>query len=131
MKLKVTVEGKSYEVEVEITDVGHAPTAPAQVVARTAPAAAPAPAAKPAAPAPKPTAPVAAGAGEVNSPMAGTILAITVKVGDKVNAGETVMVLEAMKMETNLAAPATGTIKEILVAAGQAVQAGQKLLVVG
>src|SRR5205823_3955961 len=58
----------------------------------------------------------------VISPMVGKILNIQVKAGDKVNEDETVMVMEAMKMEIPIVAPVTGTIKEIKVAVGDMVE---------
>jgi len=58
----------------------------------------------------------------VISPMVGKILNLQVKVGDKVNEDETVMVMEAMKMEIPIVAPVSGTIKEIKVAVGDMVE---------
>ncbi|HYR42899.1 MAG TPA: biotin/lipoyl-containing protein [Terriglobia bacterium] len=58
----------------------------------------------------------------VISPMVGKILNVQVKVGDKVQEDETVMVMEAMKMEIPIVAPVTGTIKEIKVVVGDMVE---------
>ena len=58
----------------------------------------------------------------VVAPMVGKILNVQVKVGDKVKEDETVMVMEAMKMEIPIVAPVTGTIKEIKVAVGDMVE---------
>ncbi len=58
----------------------------------------------------------------VTSPMVGKILNIQVKVGDKVNEDDTIIVMEAMKMEIPIVAPASGTIKEIKVAVGDMVE---------
>jgi acetyl-CoA carboxylase biotin carboxyl carrier protein len=58
----------------------------------------------------------------VISPMVGKILNIQMKVGDKVNEDETIMVMEAMKMEIPIVAPAKGTIKEIKVSVGDMVE---------
>jgi biotin carboxyl carrier protein len=58
----------------------------------------------------------------VTAPMVGKILDIQVKVGDKVQEDDTILVMEAMKMEIPIVAPVTGTIKEIKVAAGDMVQ---------
>ncbi len=78
--------------------------------------------------------PVAAahvGAGSaVRSPLPGTIVDIKVSVGAKVSVGDTLMVLEAMKMENNIDADASGTIKEISVQKGATVMEGQILLVI-
>lgn len=133
MKLRVTVEGKVYEVDVEVIEEegGAAPAAPA-----AAPATAPAPApAKKAAPAPAAAAPAApkpaaapTGGKVFPSPMAGTIRAIHVKAGDTVSKDQELFTLEAMKMETAVAATAAGTVKAVLVDVGAPVQSGQALL---
>ena len=94
-------------------------------------AAAAAPAAKPvAAPAPAaPAAPaVAAGANMVTAPLPGTIKQVLVKVGDKVNPGDTVLTMEAMKMENNITAEFGGTVKNILVQEGAQVQSGAPMV---
>jgi len=59
----------------------------------------------------------------VTVPMVGKIVAVTVKIGDKVEENDQVAVLEAMKMEMPVVAPITGTVKEIHVTAGQEVEA--------
>ncbi len=77
-------------------------------------------------------APVAAGAGTpVGAPMPGLVLRIPVAVGDQVNEGDEVIVLEAMKMETAVSAPTSGTITAISVAQGDQVNAGQTLVEIG
>ena len=76
---------------------------------------------------PKP-APAAAGAKTVTAPLPGTITKVTVKVGDTVNAGDTVLLMEAMKMENNITAEFGGTVKAILVETGNQVQSGQALV---
>ena len=118
-KYRITLNGKTYEMDVEAVD-GSMPAA--------TPKAAPAPVAK-AAPVATPAAPVASSsaAGAVNSPMPGTILKVNKNVGDSVNAGEAVVVLEAMKMENDIPAPKAGVIKTIAVNKGDAVAAGQFL----
>ncbi len=130
MKLRITVDGKTYDVDVEVLeDEGGAPPAaprPAAPVAAPAPVAASAPPPAPAAPAPS-----AGGAGSFPSPLAGTIRAIKVKVGDSVAANQEIMTLEAMKMETAVSAPSAGTIKAIHVSVGDSVQAGQPLVDIG
>ena len=88
-----------------------APVAPAPVETKAAPA--------PAAP---------AGAKTVTAPLPGTITKVTVKVGDTVNAGDTVLLMEAMKMENNITAEFGGTVKAILVDTGVQVQSGQALV---
>ena len=133
MKYTATLNGKQYEVELERIDAyepmpryGEAPAAaPAPVAAPAAPAPAPA------APAPAPAAPAAApaaGATTVEAPMPGKILNIKVSAGQAVKFGETVIVMEAMKMETEIVAPADGTVAQILVKAGDAVDTGAALV---
>lgn len=129
MKYTATLNGKQYEVELERIDAyepmpryGEAP-----VAAPAAPAA-PAPAPAPAAPAPAPAAAPAAGATTVEAPMPGKILNIKVSAGQAVKFGETVIVMEAMKMETEIVAPADGTVAQILVKAGDAVDTGAALV---
>lgn len=116
---KVEVEGQSFSVSV----VGGAPVA----VPVAAPAsAAPAAPAKPAAPRP-----AAAGAGAVTAPIPGVILKVLVKVGDAVTVGQSLLVLEAMKMENNITAQSEGTVTEISVSEGDQVSDGQALVVIG
>jgi len=97
--------------------------AKAEVTPKPAPVA-PAPVA---APAPAPAA-APAGAKTVTAPLPGTITKITVKVGDAVNAGDTVLLMEAMKMENNITAEFAGKVKAILVDQGAQVQSGQALV---
>lgn len=104
----VNVNGTSYQISVEEID-GKA---------------APAPAAAPAAPAP---APVAAADKTVSAPMPGNILSVSVKPGDVVKSGDTLMILEAMKMENEILAPADGTIDQVFVQKGSTVETGAAL----
>lgn len=67
----------------------------------------------------------------VKAPMPGLIVAIHVKVGDRVEAGQAVAVVEAMKMQNELAARSAGRVDEVLVAPGTSVSAGQPLLRIG
>ena len=116
----VTVNGVYYQVEME-----NAPAAPAAPVA-AAPVAAAAPAAQAAAPAPaaKP-----AGEGKsVTSPLPGVIIEVSVKEGQAVKAGQKVAVLEAMKMENEIAAPADGVVTSIRVAKGDSLQEGDEIM---
>lgn len=137
MRLRITVEGVTYDVDVEVIDSGApqaiAPAAP--VAAVPAPAPAPAPAAPAPAPAAAPApAPAPTGDGpitEVKSMIAGNVMSISVKPGDVVTANETLLVLEAMKMESNVPAPTDGVVKEILVNTGDAVETGHVLVCLG
>ncbi|HMC40825.1 MAG TPA: biotin carboxylase N-terminal domain-containing protein, partial [Acidimicrobiales bacterium] len=72
-----------------------------------------------------------AGSGNVAVPMQGTIVKVLVSVGDVVEAGQAVTVLEAMKMENNITAETAGTVKEIKVQPGDAVGAGDVVVVIG
>ena len=118
--LIVTVNGVAYNVTVE-----EGTGAPVAAAAPAAPA--PAPAAAPAAPE-TPAAPAgAAGAVVVNAPMPGNILDVKVKPGDSVKAGDTLLILEAMKMENEISAPQDGTIASVDVRKGDVVDSGALL----
>lgn len=100
----------------------------ADAVAAPAAAAAPAPKAAPAV-APAPAAPkVAAGAKVVEAPLPGTITKVLVKPGQALKAGETVCMMEAMKMENSITVEFAGTVKSVLVEVGAQVQSGQALV---
>lgn len=129
MKYKVTLNGKTYEVEVEETDAVLVSVSDA--VPAAAPPAAPA-APAPVAPAPAaPAAPAAADGFKVLAPMPGTILAMNVAVGQAVKTGEILLVLEAMKMENEITAPSDGIVKQILVQKGSTVDTDAALVVIG
>jgi glutaconyl-CoA/methylmalonyl-CoA decarboxylase subunit gamma len=134
MKYKVTLNNRTYEVEVEqgqamlideyeaYAPAAPAPVAPAVPVAAAAPAAAPAPAAP---------AGAALAAGEVvKSPMPGNILKINVAQGQKVEEGDVLLVLEAMKMENEIVATKSGTVAQIVTAKGAVVETGAPLVVI-
>ncbi len=124
---KVSVNGIPFEVELK------QPINPAKAITRPK-VVAPAPAAAaPAAPVARPAAPAApAGAGSpVKAPLPGTISSVNVKVGDKVNVGDTVVVLEAMKMQNNIEAENSGTVTSILVNQGDSVMEGATLITIG
>ncbi len=122
----VTVNGTKYDVEIE----------GGKATGTKKPAVAPAPQATglsvtPKTPiASKPAAAPAATGAKVTCPLPGTIIAINVKEGDTVAAGQTLVVLEAMKMENNIDAERGGVVKQILVAAGATVMEGDVLIVI-
>ncbi len=78
----------------------------------------------------KPAAVPAATGAKVTCPLPGTVIAINVKEGDTVAAGQTLLVLEAMKMENNIDAERGGVVKQILVATGATVMEGDVLIVI-
>lgn len=77
----------------------------------------------------KPTAPTGA-ASAVKSPLPGTIMSLSVNVGDTVNAGDTVCVLEAMKMENDVHTQVGGTVKKICVGVGDAILEGTDIMII-
>ena len=114
----ITVNGNVYDVTLEENGAGAAPAAAAPVRAAApvaAPAAAPAPAAG------------GAGSVKIEAGAAGKVFSIDKKAGDAVKRGDTILVLEVMKMETPVVAPEDGTVASIEVSAGQAVEAGALL----
>ena len=138
-KAAVEVNGVSYQVDI-LTE-GYTAPAP-RPAAKPAAAPAPAPAAAPAAPAPapQPIAPAApaaepaapAGKGTaVQSPLPGVILDIKGAVGDQVKAGQTVAILEAMKMENNINAECDGVITAIKVSKGDNILEGSDIVIIG
>ena len=132
MKYKITLNGRTYEVEVE---AGKAMLLDEYEAIAPAPAAAPAaaaPVAAAAAPAAAPAAPAVTGAGDpINAPMPGTILKVNVKAGDAVKEGQVLVVLEAMKMENEILAPKNGTVTQVVVSKGASVDTGAPLVVIG
>ena len=117
---KVTVNGEEYTVEWE-NPVEEKPVIKVQPVAAK-PAAAPAPAAKPVAAAPT-------GGHSIKTPLPGVIIDVKVNVGDTVAKGQTVIILEAMKMENNINADREGKVTAIQVAKGDTVADGAVLVV--
>lgn len=120
-KFNITVNGKTYEVDVE--EVGGASVA----APAPAPKAAPAPAPKAAAPA-APKASGSMGAKKVVAPMPGTVVSVKVNVGDKVESGTLVAVLEAMKMENEIFAGVDGVVASVNVSAGDSVNSQDVLV---
>ncbi|MBQ9483560.1 MAG: biotin/lipoyl-binding protein [Ruminiclostridium sp.] len=113
-RYSITVNGNAYDVSVEEIEAGaEAPVAAAPAAPKAA----------------KPAAPKAAPAGaqggiKVEAPMPGTVVDVKRKVGDKVNNGDDIVIVEAMKMENAIPAPCDGTIASINVSKGDSVNTG-------
>jgi methylmalonyl-CoA carboxyltransferase small subunit len=133
VKLKITVDGKAYEVDVEVAEEGaggraHVPYyAPPQPVTAT-PARPDATGARPA------RAPSGGGVAVAEeekvcrSPLAGLVVGINTHPGQQIHRNDPLMVLEAMKMETNVTSPVAGVVKEVNAAVGDSVHVGQILV---
>jgi methylmalonyl-CoA carboxyltransferase small subunit len=122
LKLQITINGKTYEVEVEVMEEDESPhplsyTAyhPAQAVQPPIPAGHAAPS-------------FVEDAKVCLSPVTGLVIKVQVQPGQSVAANDPVMVLEAMKMETNVMAPCDGIVKAVHVAAGDSVRLNQLLV---
>ena len=128
-KLRITVDGRKYDVTVEdLSDVSSLPYSQPAYMPPAAPAAfaPPATASAPAPAAPKPAGPAAAG--DVVCTLGGVVESILVTHGQQVNAGDRVVVIEAMKMKTPMVAHTSGKVEAILVKVGEGVETGQVLL---
>ena len=123
-EIKLDVNGTSYVVTVDQEIKQQKKTVVSTPRPQMAAAAA-------AAAAPKSSAPAAAAGSKVTTPLPGTILDVFVNVGDTVKAGQTVVLLEAMKMENNIEADVAGTVKEGKVRKGDSVLEGDVLVVIG
>lgn len=135
MKYVVTLNGKQFEVEVEKVGGGKSlsrqPMARGERTVAAAPVASPAPAAVETKTAASASAPAAVSGGtEITCPMSGSIWEVKVNVGDKVKYGETLIVLEAMKMENDIPATVDGTVAEIRVKKGDVVDTDAVLVVI-
>jgi biotin carboxyl carrier protein len=115
----VTVNGKEYQVEIGESVSASAPVAAAMIPAATGPAAVPT--------APAPAA-VAENSNVLTAPMPGKILDIAVKVGTKVNPGQQICALEAMKMKNIIRTSRAGTIASVEVSEGQKVAFGAVII---
>jgi methylmalonyl-CoA carboxyltransferase 1.3S subunit len=123
VKLNITIDGKTYEVDVDAVE----PDATAPLMRNLAMG--PAPVRVPAAPAPAPS-PVSDDkpveeAKVCRSPVSGIVIRVAARVGQSLQTGDVLLVLEAMKMETNITAPGPGKIDSIPVKEGDSVQSGQ------
>jgi methylmalonyl-CoA carboxyltransferase small subunit len=127
VKLKITLDNKVYEVEVEATEPEPEALPPSGYIMQPGVARVPAPA-PPAASAPM------VGSENVNeakvcrSPINGIVVKVAAQLGQQIQVGDTLLVLEAMKMETNITAPVAGKISKINVNGGDGVHSGQVLV---
>ena len=113
MKLRITVDGKTYDVDVEVIDgAGDGAGGGTAITA------------------PSPSTPTT-GSARVTSPIAGGVFKLNVKVGDTVKRGQVLLILEAMKMESNIVSPADGSVTAIAVREGQSVKQGELLMSIG
>ena len=112
-KFKIKIDGKVFEAEVE--EVGGEKNAPAAKAAPTAQA----------------PLPLAVSGNSVVAPMPGKIISISVSKGQQVNAGDTVIILEAMKMEQEIKSTISGTVSEIPVSEDDTVKKDQPLIILG
>ena len=122
MKLKITIDEKTYEVDVEAVDPEARAAAPRDYVAQPAPVRVTA-----GAPAPPPSQ-VQQVANEdkvCRSPVAGVVVRLVAQSGQTIQSGDLLLVLEAMKMETNITSPIAGKVSKVNVQPGDAVQVGQ------
>ena len=122
MKLTVTVNGVPYSVDVEVEHEDR-PTLGTIITGGNSNG-------------PTPTAPTTSSvqgvsANSVTAPLAGSVSKVLVEEGQVITAGEVIVVLEAMKMETEITAPNDGTVTALHVQPGDAVQGGQSLLEIG
>jgi methylmalonyl-CoA carboxyltransferase small subunit len=125
LKLQISIDGKTYEAEVEVLEDDAIPRQPSygmqqplagtiqSVQATAAPAQAPA------------AAETADETKVCRSPVTGIVIKVNVEPGQMVQANDPIMVLEAMKMETNVTAPGAGKVKSVRVAPGDSVKVGQ------
>ena len=117
MKLKVTVNGTVYDVDVEVAEEAQPTFAQLAMASPTAYGVTPTAAKAP-----------ATASSSLTAPIAGTVVKVLVEGGAQVTAGQTLLVLEAMKMETEITAPHAGTVAAVLVGERDSVQGGQALI---
>src|SRR5664279_118178 len=124
MKLQIGIDGKTYEVEVEVLEDDSAPRMPNYGPYPIVPATVQ--------PAPAATRPPSQVSEEnvdeekvCRSPVAGLVIKVSVSTGQSIQAHDLMMVLEAMKMETNVTSPVSGKIKNVRVVQGDAVKVNQ------
>jgi len=123
LKLQIGIDGKTYEVEIEVLEDDAAPRMPNYGPYPVVPATLQS--APTAAPQPETVAETAADDKLCRSPVAGVVIKVNVEPGQTMRADELMIVLEAMKMETNVAASRPGKVKSVRVAQGDSVKANQ------
>lgn len=128
-KYRIKMNGKVYEMEVELVD-GTTP-APATAVAPAATRDLPADMHRQPLVATRPAPAKPAAAGAILSPLQGTIIKVCAANGDAVTAGQTILILEAMKMQNEITAPKAGTLADLAVTEGQHVASGEPLFSIG
>ncbi len=117
MKLKVTVNQTEYEIDVEVQEEERQGLGPVVIGSSAG-----------SNPIPTKASVSAVSSNAVVAPLAGSVARILVNEGDEIDSGQVLLVLEAMKMETEITAPAAGKVAAILVSPGDAVQGGQALI---
>ena len=129
MKLRITLDERTFEVEVEVADADHASLPPAYPVgsARLAGSAASTLASATGQATGAAPSAVADESKACRSPVSGVVVKVVASAGASIQAGDSILVLEAMKMETNITAPISGVITSIKVAQGDRVQTGDVL----
>ena len=123
MKLQIGIDGKTYEVEIEVLEDDSTPRMPNYGPYPVVPATIQ----------PAPTARTASQVAEENvdeekvcrSPVAGLVITVNVSPGQSVQINDSLLVIEAMKMETNVTSPVAGKVRNVKVAQGDAVKANQ------
>lgn len=126
MKLNITVDGKTYDVDVEVSEDERPQSGPYYYVPPAAPVTVPL-----AAPLPPPGGASTDNVAEdkaCRSTIAGVVVRVTAQVGQTIQVNDPLLVLEAMKMETNITSPVAGKIKAINAKPGEGVQIGQLLV---
>ena len=122
MRLRITIDNKTYDVDVEVAEDEARPRLPSGVRVEPSPVRVPAAGAAAAQP---------AASGPVDeekvcrSRITGTVVKVVAQPGQSIQPGDTLLVLEAMKMETNITAPVAGRVRAVTVAPGDGVKAGQ------
>ncbi len=119
MKLKITLDQKTYEVDVEVAESEAPSMAPRGYAVE------PASVRLTASPAPAVALPTGGEEKVCRSPVSGTVVRVLAQPGQTLQVGDVLVVLEAMKMETNITAPVSGKVAKVNVAPGEAVQSGQ------